>query len=244
MKLTRRSIALAVIGCAAGLALVGGIVVGQQGPPARPPSGPPTMSPEQRARVFRTGTPWDGSSQHGRWSRADLEAFADYPLFYLGENFEGYNLTAVRREKYEPGPGFPESLRTDTVVFTYGDCVVPPEGRCPIPVSVSIERACKTRPEEVSNLVRVGQPETVRGGAIMQRITDASVVLWTDGVTIVIHTDGERSVGTAVHQLRSVGRAKGVAPTAGAPLAPPDFSTCPPPTRGRTVTPSPATPHP
>src|ERR671911_1668605 len=54
-----------------------------------------TMTAEEKAERFRPGRPWDGVGQGGLSERA-LEEFADYPAFWLGASFEGYNLQSAR----------------------------------------------------------------------------------------------------------------------------------------------------
>src|SRR5688572_11098819 len=52
--------------------------------------GEPTMSPQERIERFQPGPPWDGRGT-GSMTQGDMEAFADYPIFWLGDSFAGYN---------------------------------------------------------------------------------------------------------------------------------------------------------
>lgn len=212
-------------------------------PPTQPPERgavrvPPPMSPEERARRFQAGPLWDGKGK-GSMTQADLDSFGDYPLFWLGETFGGFNLYAVNHIKYARsypvllggGPNTPPTPvnlppEHDEVTFTYGDCTPPPgASACSPPVSIIVEPGCQLRPEWVADRVKGGPPEEVRGRARLQRFGDGHVQLWFGRVTISIYTSGDPAlIDQAVQQLRGVGRTAGVGP--GDPLDPPDFGGC------------------
>lgn len=211
-----------------------------QGPAAAPPAPPRrAMPPEERARRYHPGPTWDGVGR-GRLTQADVDNFSDYPLFWLGESFGGFNLYAVNRTKYaRPGPVAlatgpntpPKPLNLppeqDEVTFTYGDCTRPPgASSCSPPVSIIVESGCQVRPEWVADRVKAGPPQEVRGQARLQRFGDGHVRLWVGRVSIRIETSGDPAlIDQAVQQLRGAGRVAGLG--AGQSLGPPDFSGCP-----------------
>lgn len=194
------------------------------------------------ASNYGPGPAWDGKGG-GRWSehrmtQRDLERFGDYPLYWLGESFAGYNLQQVDR--------------IAGVFFAYGECKVTP---CHHPASVQVRSSCdEPRPELVmGSLTSPRTLTTARGGALVVRYGDGHVHLWTGRASISIYAHGdkeqiaeaveqlgrtggdarphtaavlvaERMAGQALHELRGVGANAAV--RAGADLPPPDFSAC------------------
>ena len=205
-----------------------GLALGTETKPVvNQPIDPPAMSAEDRAERFQPGPVWEGTGPQGI-SQQEAEAFADYPLFWLGESFAGYNLRAIHREQFTPPAGVPSIYATDSVSFSYGDCTIP-EGysACPIPLVVSIEPVCKVRPEMVADSAREGAVETVRGGARQLRFRDGHLKLWSGPVSITVDAPADPAlVDQMVQQLRGIGVSRAV--RAGASLPAPDFAGCPP----------------
>jgi hypothetical protein len=180
-----------------------------------------TMTAQERAERFRPGKPWDGAGQGGLSEHA-LEEFADYPVFWLGAAFEGYNLQSARHVRYSAPTG---ARGQDRVTFIYGDCV-PAESamRCAVPAQLHVQPACSVLPEWVAEGAKAGGLQTLAGGAQLQRFADGHVVIWTGEVMLDITVAADPSlVNRAVAELRgaarnSVGR--------GGLLPPPDFSIC------------------
>jgi hypothetical protein len=188
--------------------------------------GRPRMTAQQRVERFQPGAAWQGRGR-GPLSQADLDAFADYPLVWLGESFGGYHLQAVGRSKYDAPPGIPNARAHDMVTFIYGDCTPAPGAHgCMAPASVQIQPACLLRPEHVADRVKAGAAETVRGGGRMQRFTDGYVLIWVGRVVVRISVVADPSlIDEAVRQLRGIGRLN-AALGPGRPLTPPDFRGC------------------
>ncbi len=192
------------------------------------PSGPPTMPVAERQKRFHPGPPWQGKGNDQGISQAEAENFADYPLFWLGESFAGYNLQSIIHQKYTPPPGVPAHEAMDSVGFSYGDCTIPPGSTsCPAPLVVMIEPACLERPEGLANAVKDGPMESVRGGAQLQRFADGHARLWTGEVSITLDAPADPAlVDRMVQELHGIGLNRAV--EAGTPLPAPDFSGCPP----------------
>lgn len=205
------------------------------------------LPPEEQARRYQSGPAWDGIGR-GTLTQADIDSFGDYPLFWLGESFGGYNLWSVSRTRYTrqgkpalaTGPNSPPiplklPPEHDSIAFTYGGCIplpaaTSPQGEpggssCSPPVSVIVEPGCQVRPEWVADRVKARPLATARGQGQLQQFSDGHVQLWTGRVTISIHTAADpRLIDQAVQQLRGVGANTPLG--AGHPLGPPDFSGC------------------
>ncbi len=192
------------------------------------PSELPTMPVAEREQRFHPGPPWQGKGNDQGISQAEAENFADYPLFWLGESFAGYNLQSIVRQKYTPPPGVPAHEAMDSVGFSYGDCTIQPGSQsCPAPLVVMIESACLEQPERLANAVKDGPMESVRGGAQLQRFHDGHVRLWTGQVSMFLMAPADPSlVDRMVQELHGIGINR--AALAGTPLSAPDFSGCPP----------------
>jgi hypothetical protein len=180
-----------------------------------------TMTAEERAERFKPGRPWDGVGQGG-FSEHALEEFADYPVFWLGAAFEGYNLQSASHVKYSAPTG---ARSQDRLTFIYGDCV--PAGgaaRCAVPAQLHVQRACSVLPAWVAEGAKAGGLQTLAGGAQLQRFADGHVVIWTGEVMLDITVAADPSlVNKAVAELRGAGRN---AVSRGGHLPRPDFSIC------------------
>jgi hypothetical protein len=116
-------------------------------------------------------------------------SFTEYPLLWLGEEFQGYELvTCERRQtpvKYDLEGNVREPA-TDYFDFVYGECT-PPEGEwsCAVPLQVSNAPPCG--PALASEVI--GKHVVVRGVTAVVR-TDSSVSIATDGVRVSIFPPG------------------------------------------------------
>ena len=127
----------------------------------------------------------------GPLTQRDLDHFADYPLYWLGERFAGYNLTSVDR--------------TNGVFFAYGECKITP---CSHPVAVLNESICRDpRPEHLERHPISPRPvDSARGGARLVRYGDGHIQLWTGRTHLSIYAHGDRDqIGRALEELRSAG---------------------------------------
>jgi hypothetical protein len=158
----------------------------------------------------------------------DIREFKEFPVYWLGESFQGLPLTAISRMDY-PGrwPGEPlYNLPWHEVSFTYGDCTIAPgESSCPMPLSIHTRPYCEVPPEVVWGVARTAPPEEIRG-ALVQRIGRSSMQLWTSNVSITIAATDESLVDEAVRNLIRLNGGKPSSPEGA--LGPPDQIECPP----------------
>jgi len=132
----------------------------------------------------------------------DARRFDDYPVYWVGESFQGLPLTTVSRMDY-PGkwPGEVYNLPWHEVAFAYGDCEIGPgEESCAVPVSVHVRPYCEVPQEVVAEGAKAGSPEVVRG-AVVQRLSGGSLQLWTGDITISIAATDEGLLTPAVQNL-------------------------------------------
>jgi hypothetical protein len=157
----------------------------------------------------------------------DMREFEEFPVYWLGESFQGLPLAAVQRIDY-PGafPGKPYNDPRNEVAFIYGDCTIPPgETGCPMPLSIDIVPYCDVPPEVIADAVKTGPQEEIRG-ATVQRTGKSSMRLWTGDVSIGIHATEEGLLDEAVRNLVRLNGDKPSSPEE--PLGPPDQIECPP----------------
>jgi hypothetical protein len=172
-----------------------------------------TVKPDVLALRYRPGPQWTGGAgRSDSLTHDQIDAFAEWPLFWLDTTFASYNLQNVIQDK-------------GRMIFLYGICTPDSAGQCYPPVQMYSAPVCSVVPERVAVIVRAGPVETVRGGALLQRFVDGHVEIWTGEVRISISTPVDVSLITAaIGQLRLV-RASAESGE-GADLPPPDFSGC------------------
>jgi hypothetical protein len=145
----------------------------------------------------------------------DIEAarqFDRYPLYWVGEHFEGWDLehvdvTAVKSDE--------RGRRLEMAVFRYGTCElqVSADGGCGLPLVIEIRPFC-TRPDAVAS------GRHIRGAPL--NFTYAGVlVLYTDRVRITVYTELAR--GRDLRALRALRSVNDVPPVIDAddPIPPP-----------------------
>jgi hypothetical protein len=166
---------------------------------------------------FTPGRPWDGRGA-GNMSQAEAEAFAEFPLWWLGPEFGGYHLTSI--DHYDR-----------RVVFVYGSCTAPPprpglrieEGRgCYLPMQVHVFSICYPHPSTWA-LRHPSKP--FRDGALTTPLDRAlRVHLWTgvSYITVSVYA-AEPSLEAALMELHGLGANTA---RAGERLPPPDLSRC------------------
>lgn len=102
----------------------------------------------------------------------EVNTFDQFPLVWLGDEFEGMRLTAILRDRISAVPDRPE---IDRVTFIYGDCTpastgtadpatgaIPREESCPAPLQVTVSAACSN--DDLPGELRKGNL-TVRGAS-------------------------------------------------------------------------------
>jgi hypothetical protein len=156
----------------------------------------------------------------------DMREFEGFPVYWLGESFQGLPVVAVQRIDY-PGafPGKPYDDPRNEVAFLYGDCTIAPgESSCPVPLSIATRPYCEVPPEVVAQ-VRTGSLEEIRG-AMVQRMGGSQVQVWTSNVSISINTTEEGLLDEAIQNLVQLNGDKPSSPEEA--LGPPDQIECPP----------------
>jgi hypothetical protein len=161
------------------------------------------------------------------WSLEDVREFEGFPVYWLGESFQGLPLERVARMD-DPGgfPGKPYNDPWHEVRFIYGTCTIPPgESSCRVPLSIDIRPYCEVPPEIVADAVKTGPPEEIRG-AVVQRTGKSSMLVWTDNVSIGIHATDPAVADAAAQNLVRLNGSKPSLPEEA--LGPPDQIECPP----------------
>jgi hypothetical protein len=161
------------------------------------PSGSPTATPT--APATHTATP--ASAGELRWTVEDAKQFKEFPLYWLGESYEGMPLTKIIRYRYDPEPPIPPTEAENIVLFIYGSCTPGPESGCAPPLSIRVEPYCMKPPERFAPAVR-GEPLEVRGAPAEQISGDLRI--WTGEVSIKIFTDGLAAQVEAAEKLRLI----------------------------------------
>lgn len=161
-------------------------------------------------------------STPGKWTLDQTAAFSEYPVFYLGEEFEGLPLMGVIREIVDDNPDSPFPTERDGFIFIYGDCEVGESDGCAVPLDVSVTPRCYRPPELFPGYLSQGPSRTGLGGSEVQVLGEATYV-WTGEVAVRIGGGGA-SHERAVEALRAIN-----APAVGsevARLSPPNKSVC------------------
>jgi hypothetical protein len=152
----------------------------------------------------------------------DIEAarqFDRYPLYWVGEHFEGWDLedvdvTAVKSDE--------RGRRREVAVFRYGTCelTVSNDGSCGVPLVIEIRPFCAQ-----PNAVESGRQ--IRGAPLNFSYMAGDPVLYTDRVRITVFTGEGATHGMALRALRALRSVNDVPPVIDAddPIPPPP---CPP----------------
>jgi hypothetical protein len=126
----------------------------------------------------------------------DIRAARDfdrYPLYWVGERFEGWDLTAV-------------SLDRSNVTFIYGNCVLelPADGGCSPTLQIQIWPRCVTLEAAESGLEVRGAPLNYSYGG--------EPLLYTDRVEIRVFTGHGATWGMKMRALRALRSVNDVPP--------------------------------
>jgi hypothetical protein len=131
----------------------------------------------------------------------DIEAarrFDRYPLYWIGERFEGWDLERIEVDAVGSDP---RGRRRRFAFFSYGTCElqVPADGGCGVTLTIRIEPHCE-------RLAEVASGRTIRG-APLNFSYSSDPILYTDRVRITVFT-GQGSTRDmdlrALRALRSV----------------------------------------
>jgi hypothetical protein len=142
------------------------------------------------------------------FSVAAARAFAEFPVYNVGNRFRDLPLVAVLR-RADAAAEAGEPVAADYVSFVYGDCE-PRAGGCAPPLEVQVWPACVRNPSVLS-YVGLGTPEatTVRG--VPATFLDegpgaARLELTTGRATVVVFGSSREQVTEAALALRGVNR--------------------------------------
>lgn len=148
-----------------------------------------------------------------------IDDFGDYPLLYLGDEFEGMPLTTCERAHTRPtNYGIPA---TDQVIFVYGTCtpIGGIDASCEPPLQVHVYPACMPAPVQAA-----GAPKATTRG-VEASLLDRDEVFAEAPAFHVSISSGARDIETQSQtSQRAFAALIGVGPaaagiTAGAPLA-------------------------
>ncbi len=150
-------------------------------------------------------------SPRGNWSVEDATSFAEFPVFWAGEEYLGVPLEAIIRANYVSAVRSEFTLVENSVSFLYGACIPPAgEGGCPNPYQVIVQPACMLPPGFAERSL-IDAETTVRG-APAEIFVDGHLILWTQDVAITIFAPDRvetLAIADKVVPLNSSGRLSG-----------------------------------
>ncbi len=134
-------------------------------------------------------------------SLAAARDFTSFPLYYLGGDFKGWPLVAVRRTNEAPRLG--DIVRRDDVTFIYGRCDTS-RGSCAPPIQVQVWDACERYAGIYDPLMHADGALEIRG--VPARFYDdfMRLELYSGRVTIVIFSGRRLSEEALREAARSV----------------------------------------
>jgi hypothetical protein len=120
---------------------------------------------------------------------AALAAFDEFPLYFLGDSFQGLPLVEIQRVVGTPRPNRP--VTSNYMLFVYGTCEVAPgsDTGCPVPLTVHVWPACERNPSVYE--IGPGEPypreqTSLRGVPAALFDEGTRLELYTGTVTIVL----------------------------------------------------------
>ena len=142
---------------------------------------------------------FDGDDKiESNWTIPEARQFNDFPLYWVGMDYEGLPLTAVTH--YEGGV-------LETVAFVYGDSSCNDSG-CRAPIYIQIHPYCDSSPESVRSFLGALESAGYKTSVTEVRgvsgyLTDVPrIYLWTGSSAIEIDGDvGGPSVQKAAREL-------------------------------------------
>jgi hypothetical protein len=136
----------------------------------------------------------------------DIESarqFDRYPLYWVGEHFEGRDLESVNVKAARSDA---RGHRRKAAVFRYGTCElqVRDDGGCGVPLVIEIEPMC-------ARLAAVESGRRIRGAPLNFNY-GGTPLLYTDRVRITVYTGEGATHGMALRALRALRSANDVPP--------------------------------
>jgi hypothetical protein len=137
-------------------------------------------------------------------------AFPDFPLYAVGQSFEGHPLTGMTR-RLEARVA-PDPVRANFVGFRYGDCTPTSDAGCPAPLEIQVWPACERNLSSYS-LTPEGAPlphelMQVRGVPAALFEGGQRLELYTGSVSVVMFGSGKEQLLRAAAALESVNGAR------------------------------------
>lgn len=154
----------------------------------------------------------DAVSPRGNWSVEEATSFAEFPVFWAGEEYLGVPLEAIIRANYVSAVRPEFTSVEDSVSFLYGSCAPPKsgDGGCPNPYQIIVQPACVLPPGFAErSLIDV---ETTVRGAPAEIFQDGHLILWTQDVAITIYAPDRAetlAIADKIVPLNSSGRLSG-----------------------------------
>jgi hypothetical protein len=131
------------------------------------------------------------------WTVEDAKGFKDYPLYWLGENYQGLPLTVVQYGK---------GTALETVGFVYGESSCRGQSECSAPIWIRIHPYCQDSPVDVRRFLPALEDVGYQTSHIEIRGNDAiwvdipRVYLWTGSSAISINGEADESGESLVKQ--------------------------------------------
>jgi hypothetical protein len=123
----------------------------------------------------------------GRWNIDELKAFDEFPVYWVGDEFDGLQLEQIIRVNHVRAA---ETIAPseNTVVLIYGSCDPAPSESCSPPLSVRVEPSCGRPRYTVGD---DGVAYEIRG--TLAAGSGRPVTLWTEDVAVSVFASQERT---------------------------------------------------
>ena len=172
---------------------------------------------------FRSeGTAGAATTYPGVLSVPEVREFPHFPIYWLGDSFEGHELTSAfhDRQARDRTLPVPEPHGVDAMSFVYGTCEADPDvGRCAPPLSLRIWPACLRNLSSYDpRFVSTPATSPLRGATVARFA--GRVEVYTGRVTVVIHPWTLELGMRAAQALQGANALSGLVPP-GAALEPP-----------------------
>jgi hypothetical protein len=145
--------------------------------------------------------------EHSDLVPTQAQAFPDFPLYSVGDAFEGNSLVGITRRLDPPTSEYPLSLRANFVNFIYGRCSAGDDAGCMPPLEVQIWPACERNLSSYS-MTPVGDPPPHENlslrGVPAALFEDPRLEVYTGNVTIVLFGHERQELLRTADALRGV----------------------------------------
>lgn len=134
-----------------------------------------------------------------------VRAFKEFPVVWLGESFQGLNLTSILRDDYlqEQPTGY-EPVPVNALSLVYGSCTASADTGCAPPLEIQIWPKC-LKPLSETDVPQADHPELdVTAGLPSLHLVD-HIELATGSETVLVFGDSDALREAAAEALRYVG---------------------------------------